>query len=250
MKKNILLTLFFTITIISYNSYAQDSAAFSPDYKRNVVKWNMTPFLIWDYSNINFSYERILSPHKSFSLNAGYFTLPSTGIYDSLNITSDNKKFGFTFSGDYRWYFKKRNKNFAPDGLYWGAYGSYHYYRWENDITVLNSEVAHGKVTLDGKLNILSAGVELGYQFAVGKRWTFDLVFMGPSLSVYSGKLSLSGNLTVDEESEYLQAIYDILVGKFPGLKTLISERNFSPSGATTSIGYGMRYLIQVGFRF
>ncbi len=250
MKKITLLVLITATITIWSNSFAQDSATFSPDYKRNSIKWNMTPFLIWDYSNINLSYERILSPYKAFSVNAGYFTLPSTGIYDSLNISSENKKFGFTFSGDYRWYFKKRNKNFAPDGLYWGVYGSYHYYEFENDITVLNSDIAHGSVTLSGKLNIMSAGVELGYQFAVGKRWTFDLVFMGPSLSVYSGKLTLDGSLTVDEESEYLQAVYDILVGKFPGLKTLITEGSFSPSGATTSIGYGMRYLIQVGYRF
>ena len=250
MKNTLYLVLISATMLSCISSSAQDSVAFAPDYKRNIIKWNMTPFLIWDYSNINFSYERILSSHKSFSVNAGYFTLPSTGIYDSLSISSENKKFGFTFSGDYRWYFKKRNKNFAPDGLYWGVYGSYHYYEFENDITVINSDLAQGSVTLNGRLNIISAGVELGYQFAVGKRWTFDLVFMGPSLSVYSGKFTLGGNLTVDEESEYLQAVYDILVGKFPGLKTLITEGNFSPDGATTSIGYGMRYLIQVGYRF
>jgi hypothetical protein len=249
MKK--LFYILITLTVITgHKAFTQDSALLTPDYKRNTIKWNMTPFLIWDYSNINFSYERILSPYKSFSVNAGYFTLPSTGIYDSLNISSENKKLGFTFSGDYRWYFKKRNKNFAPDGLYWGTYGSFHYYEFTNDITVINSDLAQGSVTLNGRLNIISAGVELGYQFAVGKRWTFDLVFMGPSLSLYSGKFTLGGNLTVDEESEYLQAIYDIFVGKFPGLKTLITEGNFSPGGTATSIGYGMRYLIQVGYRF
>lgn len=249
MKKTFYILILLTI-LTGRNAFAQDSAVLAPDYKRNIIKWNLTPFLLWSYSNINLSYEKILSPYKSFSVNAGYFVLPTTGIYDSLNITSDNKKFGFTLSGDYRWYFKKRNKNFAPDGLYWGAYGSYHYYQFENDITVINSDLAQGSVTLDGKLNIISAGVELGYQFAVGKRWTFDLVFLGPSIAVYSGKLSLDGNLTVEEESEYLQAIYDILVGRFPGLKTLIAEGKFSPSGVSTNIGYGMRYLIQIGYRF
>jgi len=250
MKKTLYAILISTTMLVWNGSFAQDSVTFPPEYKKNIIKWNMTPFLIWDYSNINLSYERVLSPYKSFSFNAGYFTLPSTGIYDSLNIASDNKKFGFTLSGDYRWYFKKRNKNFAPDGLYWGVYGSYHYYSFENNITVINSDVAQGSVTLNGKLNIISAGVELGYQFAVGKRWTFDLVFIGPSLSVYSGKFSLDGNLSVDEESEYLQAVYDILISNLPGLKTLISDRKLNPGGATTSIGYGMRYLIQVGYRF
>ncbi len=250
MKKRLYLIVFTASILFGHIAYSQDSIVLPPDYKRNIIKWNITPFILWDYANINLSYERILSSHKSFSVNAGYFVMPTTGIYDSLNISAENKKFGFTVSGDYRWYFKKRNKNFAPDGLYWGAYGSYHYYNFENKITVINSETAHGTATLGGRLSIISAGVELGYQFAVGKRWTFDLVFMGPSLSVYTGKFTLDGDLTVDKESEYLQAVYDILVGKFPGLSTLISDGEFSPSGSATSFGYGLRYLIQVGYRF
>jgi hypothetical protein len=75
------------------------------------------PFPVLDQKNINISYERILSPYRFFSVNAGYFELPAAGLFDSLYLTNTSNKGGV--SGDYRFYFQKRNKHFAPDGLYW-----------------------------------------------------------------------------------------------------------------------------------
>ena len=97
--------------------------------------------------------------------------LPSLvhGLYDSLNIQRSGQKWGFSVSGDYRFYFKKRNKNMAPDGLYWGAYAAYQYYTFENTIQVFEGPAASGELTLGAKLNIFSAGVELGYQFIIKK---------------------------------------------------------------------------------
>ncbi len=123
---------------------AQDEDTFPEGYKRNLIKWNVTPFFLWSKKNINISYERILSPYRSFSINAGYFEMPSTGLFDSLNIKSANKKGGFSISGDYRFYFKNRNKRFAPDGLFWGVYGSYHYYTFNNDIEVIEDSTSKG----------------------------------------------------------------------------------------------------------
>ena len=109
MKRLILLfAIIFTLSMPS-KIFAQKKDSLPNDYKRNVIKWNLTPFLLWSKRNINFSYERVLKPNRSFSVNAGYFELPSTGIYDSLNIENTKKKTGFTISGDYRFYFKNRN---------------------------------------------------------------------------------------------------------------------------------------------
>jgi hypothetical protein len=210
----------------------------------------VTPFLIWGTSNINLSYERVLSPYRSFSVNAGYFALPSTGVYDSLNIKNERQKGGFTVSGDYRFYFNKRNKRFAPDGLYWGIYGSYHHYQFQNVVTFLESDVLTGDFILDGRLNLLSAGVELGYQFVIKERLTIDLVFLGPSLSAYNTKLALDTNLDFDEENEYLQAIYDLLIAKYPWADELVETGERNDNGFKTSFGFGLRYLIQIGYRF
>ena len=245
-----LIVLFFIFTAVS--AQAQEKQDTIPEgYKRNVIKWNLTPFLLWSKKNINISYERVLSPYRAFSVNAGYFEMPSTGLFDSLQIEKANRKAGFTVSGDYRWYFEKRNKNFAPDGLYWGVYGSYHYFKFENDIRIIENENIKGQLHLNGGFSVFSAGVELGYQFTFGKskRWALDLVFMGPSVSMYRGRLELSGDLEGSNE-DYLKAIRDILISRFPFLDELIDKGEFNDSGVSTSFGFGMRYLVQIGYRF
>ena len=138
----------------------------------------------------------------------------------------------------------------APDGLYWGVYGSYHYYQFENSITVLNSPTIEGKLTLGSNINIISTGVELGYQFIIKKRLSFDIIFMGPSLSVYTTKFTLGGTLNVDEDDEYLQALYDILKNTIPGFEQLVQNRDLTSKGANLNLGFGMRYMIQIGYRF
>ena len=245
--KNLLLAGLFVIVSISL--FSQTDSTFAPDYRRNVIKWNVTPFVLWSRKNINISYERILKPYRSFSVNAGYFELPSTGIYDSLNIKHTDDRGGFSISGDYRFYFKKRNRKHAPDGLYWGPYGSFHYTQFGSEIEVFDGDIKSTLIT-DARIAIFGAGVELGYQFVIKERFTIDLIFMGPSLSVYSGKLTLSGDLEIDEDSEYLKAIRDILIKKFPFLPELIDNQEFSTSGVSTSLGFGMRYMIQLGYRF
>jgi hypothetical protein len=210
----------------------------------------MTPFFLWGSSNLNFSYERVLKPHRTFSVNTGYFVLPVTGIFNDVNMKTARKKSGFTFSGDYRFYFKNRNTKFAPDGLFWGPYGSFHNYQFSTTIEVNNNPDIQGDLSLEAGFNIISMGVELGYQFVIKERLTVDLIFMGPSASFYSAKFDLGGNLSVDQENEYLEAIRDILLGKYPFLEDLIEYNSFNTKGATSSMGFGLRYLIQVGYRF
>jgi len=244
----LIITFAFCITSFSQNDTVvnRDKSVLT---KRNVLKWNLTP-MMWSVKNVNLSYERVTSSNRSFSVNTGYFVLPSFGSYDSINIERAKKKWGFSISGDKRFYFKNRNTRSAPDGLYWGVFGSLHYYRFENEFTLVNSEIAEGKLTLDGNFNMLSAGVELGYQFVLKNNLTIDLIFIGPSISTYSANLGISGNLKVNEESEYIEAIYDVLISKYPGIDNLIKEKNISDSGALFSVGPGLRYMIQIGYRF
>ncbi len=254
MKKIALVLLIAFLSGVNIQLFAQKGFEF-PDtvkYRKNVIRWNLAPFLIWSKKNINIGYERVLKPYRSFSINAGYFELPSLtkGIFDSLNIQHSRKKWGFTVSGDYRFYFNKRNKRMAPDGLYWGAYGSFHHYQFQNDIVILNSPEIQGTLNFGANLNIFSAGVELGYQFIIKERLSIDLVFMGPSLSMYMTKMTLGGNIDADKENEYLQAIYNILSGTIPGFDELVEGGSVSSSGVKSSFGFGLRYLIQIGYRF
>jgi len=255
MKKiTLLLTLGFIICL-TQPSFGQKGYEFpdSADYKKNVIKWNLTPFLLWSKKNINIGYERVLSPYRSFSINAGYFELPqfTKSLFDSLEIKNSSDRSGYTVSGDYRFYFKKRNKRMAPDGLYWGAYGSFHHSQFKNTIVILNQNPSVNAL-FGAKLNILAAGVELGYQFIIKERLSIDLIFMGPSVSMYNFNMSLGaeGNIEIDPDDEYLQAIYDILKNAVPGFDKLIQDGEVSTSGSNISMGFGLRYMVQIGYRF
>lgn len=258
MKKfkqlNVLLILIFIFSIFT-TAFSQKGYEF-PDtikVKRNVIKWNLTPFLLWSTKNINISYERVLKPYRSFSVNAGYFELPSLinkGTLDSLQINNSNKKGGFSVSGDYRFYFKKRNKKGAPDGLYWGVYGSYHHYQFESSMQFIDDPSISGAFTTQGHLNVFAAGVELGYQFIIKERLAIDLIFIGPAISLYNTGMTLDADVEVDDEDEYLQAIYDILSGTIPGFDELVGTGSVDNNGASLSLGPSMRYMIQIGYRF
>lgn len=252
MKKIfIAISVLFFICATIQKSYSQVEKGFPEEkYKKNIIKWNLTPFILWDSRNINLSYERVLKPHRSFSVNGGIFLLPTSGIFDSLNIQNTVKQSGFSVSGDYRFYFKNRNLKQAPDGLYWGPYASFHHYQFENDISVLNNPNIQGDLILDGNFNIISAGVEIGYQFIIKERLSIDLIFMGPSLSLYEGSLKLDGQIESEEYEDYLNAIRDVLIAKMPFLDELINEGEFNDKGSSASLGFGLRYLIQIGYRF
>jgi hypothetical protein len=254
MKKYLLVVLLGLFVLSGQSTFAQKGYEFpdSVKYKKNVIRWNLTPFILWSKKDINISYERVLKPYRSFSVNVGYFELPQVTqkLFDSLEIKNTSDRGGFSLSGDYRFYFNKRNRRMAPDGLYWGAYGSYHYTQFNNDITVLNNPSIEGDLLFGAKLNVISAGVELGYQFIIAERLSIDLIFLGPSLTMYEYKLSLTGDLDYDETNEYIKAIKDVLNSLIPGFDELVENKEASATGANLSLGYGVRYLIQIGYRF
>lgn len=241
--------MFFVLLAVSLQAQT-DTVSFPAGWGRNVIKWNMTPYILWSSRDINLSYERVLKPYRSFSVNVGYFELPISGYqYDTLYFSSGSQKGGFSASGDYRFYFKNRNRKLAPDGLYWGFYGSYHYTHFGSDVEIRDSNVGSGSFQTQVNFSILSGGIELGYQFAIKKHFVVDLVFMGPSISLYTGKILLAGTIDIQDE-EYEQAIRDALLGKLPFLDELIEKGEVKDSGVMTSMGLGMRYLIQIGYRF
>lgn len=83
---------------------------------RNVIKFNPTPMILWDWRNITFSYERILNRRQSVSLEMGYLVMPqlfADTIVDFVNITSHTKK-GINISAEYRFYLTKLNTRPVP----------------------------------------------------------------------------------------------------------------------------------------
>ena len=54
--------------------------------RRNVIKFNPTPMILWSARNITFSYERILSRRQSLSAELGYLEFPKLVEDTLLNL--------------------------------------------------------------------------------------------------------------------------------------------------------------------
>ena len=105
------------------------------------------------------------------------------------------------------------------------------------------------EATSTSKMGLYSLGAQLGYQFVFNDRWTIDLVLVGPSLTRYDLRMKLDGDYDFDP-NEVQQQIVDALMGKFPGLKDLLQDRELDSSGRLDVTGLGYRYQFLVGYRF
>jgi hypothetical protein len=221
-----------------------------PPVRKNVIKFNPTPMILWSAKNLTFSYERILSPSQSASLEAGYLEFPrlfADTIVDLVEITSSSKK-GINMTLEYRFYLTGLNTRSIPAGLYIGPYLTYYGYQFKNGLRVFDSTGGSGE--LQGKYWAFNLGVELGYQFVFWKRLTVDLVLVGPSISYYGGTTQISGSVDAGQIQEINQALYDKLMEKYPAFQMLSVDKNFQQTGKLGMVRLGFRYLLQVGFLF
>lgn len=241
MKRNILLMV---MVISACNTFAQDSLT----QRKNTIKLDLTSRFLYDNAFI-VSYERVTKPNQSFSITAGYQEFPRTSsLGQNIAVKEDDKKNGFKFGGEYRFYLKKENKYPAPRGIYIGPYFIYHSFKNERVLEVDNNGTPE-EVNLDSKFSILSVGFQLGYQFVLNNRWAIDLVLVGPSVSNYKYTLNLDGDYTFDEDDIQNEIILD-LIDRFPMLKEVVSEKEATKSGKLDAWSYGYRYQLQVGYHF
>jgi hypothetical protein len=222
-------------------------------YHWNVIKFNPTPMLIngLEIRNLTFAYERLVTKTQSISLQVGFLVFPKVGADTLLNLIaiSSRKKQGVNLALDYRYYPFSRNRRPAPDGLYLGGFVSYYGFHWINEFDILHTTVdQNGK--LDGRINVVNIGVELGYQFIFWKRFSLDLLLFGPSLSMYSGSLNISGALDPEQIKNLDQDMVQKILNRFPYLKSIFSEEGLSFEGKKTNWGTGFRYSISLGVHF
>ena len=243
--KNFICLLGLLITTV-LSAHAQQSS--DTVIRKNTIKLDLTSY--WLYRNaLNFTYERITKLNQSFSVTAGYQQFPhSSSLGSGIAVTEDNKKSGFKFGGEYRFYLAKENKFKAPHGVYIGPYLAYHQFNNERTIEVDNNGTFEEAI-LNTKINILNVGFQLGYQFLINNRWVIDLTFVGPAISNYRFKATLDGNYTFSTEDIQNEIILD-LIDRFPLLEDVINEREAISGGKFDVWGYGYRYQLQVGYHF
>lgn len=247
-------SLTYLVILISLGSWktvysqSRDSVSKAKTYK-NVIKVNFTSNLL--YRSPLIEYERLVARNQSFSLQVGLVALPfgSSNGSDSLYYQSSIKKTGYSITGDYRFYLPKENKDAAPHGVYLGPYVAYCYFDNERNMRIGS---APDNLILDAKLQILSIGAELGYQFVLGKkkRWTIDCIVIGPSVTNYVAKMKLTGNIDPGKIDSDLQKILEGIASRYPLVGDLLKDQEADFKGSTNTWSAGFRYSIHAGFRF
>jgi hypothetical protein len=220
-------------------------------YHRNVIKFNPTPMLLWDISNFTLSYERLIKKDQSLSLQAGYLAFPNLIDDTVINLLAiyDRSRTGINLSFDYRYYPFARNRRPAPDGLYIGGYISYYGLKSANKFNILHTEIDQ-QGTIETKVYIANLGFELGYQFIFWKRFTLDLLLFGPSYSMISTNINISGKLDPDQIQNIDQELVDKLLNRFPHLGTVFSDDGLQYSGKNTKFSALLRYSVSLGVHF
>jgi len=254
--KNALPKLYLSLFILSIPlfSFSQDSLktkAFIP--KKNVIRYNLTPNLL-GFSSMIFGYERVVKSHQSFSINAGYLSIGKSGKKenDDYKLSSTKSSSGFSIAADYRFYLKRENKNPAPSGVYLAPYFVHYDFNHSVGIKSLDDNATSAETIVDSKININSLGLELGYQFNIKNRFTIDMILIGPSYAAYKVNMDVVGGVIPPdgELDETMEALREILFGKYPWLETLINEGEVDIKGKKTHWGLGFRYVLQIGYRF
>lgn len=220
--------------------------------RKNIIRWNLTPMAVVGPKSIVLGYERVINNRQSASFNIGYLELrPMVNRQgEEIKLFDNQSRGGFDLSFDYRFYFKNRNINPAPDGLYWGPYFAYYNLNYEGkgdyfeDGTVVNS------LTVKSNFNMISLGAQLGYQFIIKEQFSIDLILMGPSYTFYRLDNKFDFATAVDKNSEIYQRLKEIYQGLVPGGELVLEDVDFSSQGRVKFRTAGFRYGIQLGYCF
>ena len=249
------LSLICVFSVFSLMIFAAKTDSVTPGLQpihKNVLKFNPTPMILWSWKNITFSYERILNPRQSISFELGYLVFPkliADTVIDLVNVTS-SEKWGLNATVEYRFYLTKLNSRPVPAGLYIGPYLTYYRYQFKNGLDIFPATVDTTGM-IKGDFWAFNLGVELGYQFVFWKRWTLDMVLVGPSISYYGGKTEITGNLDGSQIEQLNEALFDKLITRFPGITAFSTTGvTFQQTGKLDVFRMGFRYLVQIGFHF
>lgn len=216
--------------------------------RRNTIKVDLTSYWLFRQAAV-FSYERVISNKHSYAFILGFQRLPPQSILGSrIGNVRETHATGFKAGAEYRFYLANENKFAPPHGVYLGPYFSYNGFSNGRNIDVDNNGVIE-PVRFSSQFDIVSLGIQLGYQFVFNDRWIIDLSFMGPSITHYRAKFDLEGNFTFDPD-DISNEVLDEIINRFPGLTDLLAGSSVVTKGKVDRWAYGYRYQMQVGYRF
>jgi uncharacterized protein DUF3575 len=248
-KMHLFCVLFLMVGQIAW---AQNDSTAPPRAYKNVIRYNLTGGILFGFdSYVVLGYERVLSSHRSISINFGRASMPKLTeiVTDSFDLRKDKKRSGYNVSVDYRFYLSKENKFSAPRGVYVGPYYSYNHFETESQWDKKNSSTS-SFVQTTSDFNIHTFGFEVGYQFIFWKRLAIDLVMVGPGIGFYNYKAKFDSNVDPAKKQQLLDGLQQLLTQKFPGMNYVFSDAQIDADGTLTKSSIGYRYIIHIGFNF
>jgi len=246
--RNIVVLLTVLLISASY-TYGQTDTII---HFRNTIKYNITnPMLFgWKYNVIG--YERVIKDYQTASISMGRIDFPrlfESGLADSIGITNQQNDKGFNFSLDYRFYLRSENKHGAPRGVYIGPYYAYNHFSreltWE-----LNTDSHSGEVGTKVNMTANFIGAQLGYQFILWNRLSIDMILMGPGKWLFNMTTTFDTSLSPEDEALLLEQLNEKFKEKFPASDFVFSGEGFEAKKSTNTSATGLRYLVNIGFRF
>lgn len=194
-------------------------------------------------------YERLVGQHISIGLNLGYKgdkgIIRLSGLDTDHIQTNDLTYSGFKFIPEVRYYIKKTQLN-AMDGFYFGAYLKHSNFKSDLDGTYINDAEENFDIKFDGKFNVTSIGLEVGYKYRVSNRLVIDFLIAGPGAGFHSYTLTKQQSLP-DEFYDDLNEALD----SYSILDLIDADFQFNENKAKTSFsGLAFRYGITVGYSF
>ena len=246
------ILLLFVFTGIMVTGFSQEDSTEVRE-RKNIIRWNITSMAVIGPKSIVLGYERLLKNNQSISLNAGYLEMAPRVNEDGEKIQffGDVKRSGLDVALDYRFYFKNRNKFPAPDGLYWGPYTAIYNLKFEGKSKVYNDAgVVVNTVGIKTDVMMYNIGVQLGYQFIIKKRFSVDLMLMGPSFTQYAFKMGFDATVALDPNDPFYQDLKDLFSKLLPGSEIVLDGAEFNAISKTDFSYFGFRYGVQIGYVF
>ncbi len=242
----VLFTIFLATGLMTKPCHGQTDSVKS--YK-NTIRYNISNPVLFSWKFNVVGYERVISDYQTVSVNIGRTALNAFILSnDSIDLIDQYNDKGFNFSVDYRFYLQKENKYRAPRGVYIGPYYSYN--QFARDLTWdLNTENFDGEVNAGFNIHAHFVGAQLGYQFVLWDRIALDMILLGPGLWFWKMDSSFDTSLGPEDETMLLEKLNGMLEERFPGSSLVLGE-GFEAKKITTSYTMGIRYMLNIGFRF
>jgi hypothetical protein len=220
--------------------------------KKNIIHWNLTPIILWGVNSVVLSYERLIAENKSLVISAGYQEFPKYREVDEDEYVHLDyvDRFGIRFAAEYRFYWRKRNMNPAPDGLYFGPYFSYLYFDLKNNLQKAIGGTLTDELVFNTRISRYNIGVQLGYQFIISNKFSVDLIMLGPSISMNDGNMKLIGDISEEQKLQLFEEMLDQITESFPALVNKIRDTEIDDNGDFFNWGAGFRYLLKIGYYF